>query len=248
MTMAERETAFVTGAAQGLGAAIAEGLFKSGRNVVLADIDPAVEATAKAIDPVGAHAVAHRLDVRGETAFRHAFDAAVARFGSVDIMVNNAARTAIRSLWDIAPEEWDDVLAVNLRGAFFGCRIAGAHMRERRKGRIINLSSIAGQQGSLATGAHYAASKAGILVLTRIFAMELAPFSVTVNAIAPSAISSPAVASAPPEKIAAILDTVPLRKLGEPDDVSAAVLYLASDGAGYVTGTTLDINGGRLMR
>jgi 3-oxoacyl-[acyl-carrier protein] reductase len=151
-------------------------------------------------------------------------------------------------LWEISPDEWDDVLAINLRGAFFGCRIAGAHMRERRRGRIINLSSIAGQQGSLATGAHYACSKAGILVLTRIFAQELAPFSVTVNSIAPSAISGPAVASAPLEKIAAILETVPLRKLGNPNDVAEAVLYLSSEGAGYVTGTTLDINGGRLMR
>lgn len=245
---AKRQTAFVTGAAQGLGAAIAESLFKSGRNVVLSDIDPAVEATAKTIDPTGAHVVAHRLDVRDEAAFRNAFDIAVMRFGAVDIMVNNAARTAIRSLWEISPDEWDDVLAINLRGAFFGCRIAGAHMRERRRGRIINLSSIAGQQGSLATGAHYACSKAGILVLTRIFAQELAPFSVTVNSIAPSAISGPTVASAPPEKIAAILETVPLRKLGNPNDVAEAVLYLSSEGAGYVTGTTLDINGGRLMR
>jgi 3-oxoacyl-[acyl-carrier protein] reductase len=244
----QRETAFVTGAAQGLGAAIAEGLFKSGRNVVMTDIDPAVEAAARAIDASGEHVVAHRLDVRDEQAFQTTFNAAVTRFGSVDIMVNNAARTAIRSLWEISPDEWDDVLAINLRGAFFGCRIAGAHMRERRRGRIVNLSSIAGQQGSLATGAHYACSKASILVLTRIFAQELAPFSVTVNAIAPSAISGPAVASAPPEKIAAILDSVPLRRLGDPGDVASAVLYLASDGAGYVTGATLDINGGRLMR
>lgn len=242
------QTAFVTGAAHGLGAAIADRLFKSGRNVVLTDIDPAVEATANALDPGGVRVASHCLDVRDEAALQTAFDAAVARFGSIDIMVNNAARTAIRSLWEIPAEEWDDVLTVNLRGVFFGCRIAGAHMRERRRGRIVNLSSIAGQQGSLATGAHYAASKAGILVLTRIFAQELAPFAVTVNAIAPSAISSPAVESAPPEKVAAIRNSVPLGRLGDPDDVAAAVIYLSSEGASYVTGTTLDINGGRLMR
>jgi 3-oxoacyl-[acyl-carrier protein] reductase len=247
-TSVKRQTAFVTGAAQGLGAAIAEQLFRSGRNVVLTDIDPAVDDAAKTIDPSGGSVLALPLDVRDESAFQRAFDAAITQFGAVDIMVNNAARTAIRSLWEITPEEWDDVLAINLRGTFFGCRIAGAHMRERRGGRIINLSSIAGQQGSLATGSHYAASKAGILVLTKIFAQELAPFSVTVNAIAPSAISGPAVASAPPEKIAAILDSVPLGRLGDPGEVAAAVLYLASDGAGYTTGATLDINGGRLMR
>jgi 3-oxoacyl-[acyl-carrier protein] reductase len=249
MTMVSAtQTAFVTGAARALGAAIARELHASGRNVVLTDIDAAVEETAKAIDPSGARAIARRLDVRDEHAFATTFEAAVVRFGSVDIMVNNAARTATGSVWDISPGDWDDVLAINLRGVFFGCRIAGRHMRERRAGRIINLSSIAGQQGSLATGAHYAASKAGIIVLTKIFAQELAPFSITVNAIAPSAIDGPAVAAMPPEKIAAIVSTVPLGRLGRPEDVSAAVLYLASDNASYVTGTTLDVNGGRLMR
>lgn len=248
MANAAPQTAFVTGAARGLGAAIATALYRSGRNVVLADIDDAVENTAKEIDPAGTRTLALRLDVRDEDAFRRAFDAAITRFGAVDIMVNNAARTALGSVWDISPHDWDDVLAINLRGVFFGCRIAGRHMCERHSGRIINLSSIAGQQGSLATGAHYASSKAGILVLTKIFAQELAPFAVTVNAIAPSAISGPAVDSVAPEQMAAILKTVPVGRLGDPSDVGAAVLYLASDGAGYVTGTTLDVNGGRSMR
>ena len=242
------QTAFVTGAARGLGAAIAASLYQSGRNVVLADIDAFAEQTAREIDPAGTRTLAVRLDVRDEAAFQNAFDIAIRRFGAVDIMVNNAARTAIGSVWDISPQEWDDVLAINLRGVFFGCRIAGRHMRKRGSGRIINLSSIAGQQGSLATGAHYASSKAGILVLTKIFAQEMAPFSITVNAIAPSAIAGPAVDSMAPEQMAAILKTVPLGRLGQPDDVSAAVLYLASEGAGYMTGSTLDLNGGRFMR
>ncbi len=245
MTM---QTAFVTGAAQGLGAAIAKALADSGRNVVLADVDASVAETARAIDPHGRRAVAQMLDVRDEEAFQSAFDGAVARFGAVDIMVNNAARTAMRPVWDITAPEWDDVLSVNLRGTFFGCRIAGRHMRERKAGRIINLSSIAGQLASPATGVHYAASKAGILILTKVFAQELAPFSVTVNAVAPSAISSPAVESAPPEKIAAVLATIPVGRLGRPDELSSAVLYLASQDSGYITGATLDINGGRLMR
>lgn len=248
MASAIPQTAFVTGAARGLGSAIAAALYQSGRNVVLADIDPVVEQTAREIDPTGTRTMALPLDVRDEDAFKRAFEAAITRFGDIDIMVNNAARTAIGSIWDISPQEWDDVLAINLRGVFFGCRIAGRHMRERRSGRIINLSSIAGQQGSLATGAHYASSKAGILVLTKIFAQELAPFSITVNAVAPSAIAGPAVDSVAPEQMAAILRTVPLGRLGAPSDVAAAVLYLVSDGAGYVTGTTLDVNGGRAMR
>jgi len=248
MASAIPQTAFVTGAARGLGSAIAAALYQSGRNVVLADIDPVVEQTAREIDPTGTRTMALPLDVRDEDAFKRAFEAAITRFGDIDIMVNNAARTAIGSIWDISPQEWDDVLAINLRGVFFGCRIAGRHMRERRSGRIINLSSIAGQQGSLATGAHYASSKAGILVLTKIFAQELAPFSITVNAVAPSAIAGPAVDSVAPEQMTAILRSVPLGRLGAPSDVAAAVLYLVSDGAGYVTGTTLDVNGGRAMR
>ena len=101
------------------------------------------------------------LDVRDEAAFAQCFEAAVQRFGAIDVMVNNAALTPSTSLWDITADEWDEVMAVNLRGSFFGCRIAGRHMRERGAGPIINLSSIAGQQASAATGAHYAASKAG---------------------------------------------------------------------------------------
>ena len=130
--------AFVTGAGQGLGAAIARGLAQAGARVALADIElPAVEAVASEIG-----GLALGLDVRDETAFGACFGGAVAHFGCVDIMVNNAARTPSTSLWDITPEEWDDVLAINLRGAFFGCRIAGRHMRERGEGRIVNLRLI----------------------------------------------------------------------------------------------------------
>jgi 3-oxoacyl-[acyl-carrier protein] reductase len=163
-------------------------------------------------------------------------------------MINNAARTVARSVWDIDQAEWDDVLAVNLRGVFFGCTVAGAHMSARGSGRIINLSSLAGQQGSLVNGAHYAASKAGILALTKVFAQELAPHGVTVNALAPSAIRTPAMDAVPPATVAALEKSAPLGRLGTPDDVAAAALYLASDAAAFVTGTTLDVNGGRFMR
>lgn len=244
----DRQTAFITGAAQGLGADIARALVASGRNVVVCDVSPAITETAQQIDPTGDRVAAIQFDVQDEQAFQQAFDAAIAKFGTVEVMVNNAARTAMRSIWDVSAEEWDSVLAINLRGTFFGCRIAGRHMLERGYGRIINMSSIAGQQASPATGAHYAASKAGILILTKAFATELAPHAITVNAVTPSAISSPAVASAPPEKIAAVVKTIPAGRLGQPEEVSSAVVYLASEAAGYITGATLDVNGGRLMR
>ena len=126
--------------------------------------------------------------MRVEAAFQRGFDSALKHFGGVDVMVNNAARTPATSIWDITAAEWDDVMAVNLRGGFFGCRIAGRHMRARRAGRIINLASFAGQQASAATGVHYAASKAGMLALTRAFAQELAPHGVTVNTLSPAAV------------------------------------------------------------
>ncbi|OEZ30427.1 SDR family NAD(P)-dependent oxidoreductase [Variovorax boronicumulans] len=236
--------AFVTGAGQGLGAAIARALAQAGARVVVADID---EANAQAV-AAEVNGLSLPLDVRDEQAFNDRFAQAVAHFGGVDILVNNAARTPTTSLWDITPVEWDDVLAINLRGSFFGCRIAGRHMRERGAGRIVNLASLAGQQVSSATGVHYAASKAGLLALTRAFAQELAPHGVTVNALAPAAIDSPALAALAPERQQALKAGIPLGRFGLADEVAAAVVYLASPAAAFMTGATLDLNGGRFMR
>ena len=240
--------AFVTGAAQGLGIAIARGLAEAGARVALADVDGAVDAAAASLRAGGHDCIAMQLDVRDEASFWLCFDAAVQHFGGIDVMVNNAARTPSTSIWDIGSDEWDDVLAVNLRGSFFGCRIAGRHMRERASGRIINLASIAGQQASEATGVHYAASKAGVVALTRSFAAELAPHGVTVNALAPAAVRSPALDAMSQLQQRTLAGGIPLGRFGEPDEVAAAAVYLASPAAAFVTGATLDLNGGRLMR
>jgi 3-oxoacyl-[acyl-carrier protein] reductase len=162
--------------------------------------------------------------------------------------VNNAAVTVARSFFEIDPSEWDDLIATNLRGTYFGCRVAGLHMRERGAGRIVNLSSIAGQRGASVNGVHYAASKAGIVAITRFAASELAPFGVTVNALAPAAIEGPSVAAAPADQVAAMVRTIPVGRLGRPEEVAALVAFLVSDKAGFVTGATYDINGGMLMR
>lgn len=241
-------TAFVTGTGRGLGRAIATGLAQAGARVVATDVSDACGALASELCAAGHEALSLVLDVRDEAAFARAFDAACARFGHVDVMVNNAARTPTTALWDIGADEWDDVLAVNLRGSFFGCRIAGRHMRERRAGRIVNLASVAGQQASSASGVHYGASKAGVLALTRSFAQELAPFGVTVNALAPAAIDGPALHALPEAQQRALAGAIPLGRFGRADEVAAAVAYLASDAAAFMTGATLDLNGGRLMR
>lgn len=241
--------ALVTGAAQGLGLAIARALGEAGARLVLADSQPAVQevAAAFAADGLAAHAVV--ADVATEAGWQQMLQAGCDAHGFVDVLVNNAARTASTPLWDIAVAEWDALMAVNLRGCFLGCRALGAHMRARGEGgRILNLASLAGQQASAATGLHYAASKAGILALTRGFATELAPDRITVNALAPAAIRSPALDGLPEVRRQALLGAIPLGRFGEPEEVGAAAVFLASGAGAFITGATLDVNGGRLMR
>jgi 3-oxoacyl-[acyl-carrier protein] reductase len=233
-------TAIVTGAAQGLGAAIARRLAADGDRVLLADVN--VDGAERMAAELGAHAVEH--DVRSLASWERLLE----RAGAVDVLVNNAARTEFRSFWEIEVDEWDDVLATNLRGTYLGCRVVGAQMRERGSGRIVNLASVAGQRGASATGVHYAASKAAIVALTRHAATELASSGVTVNAVAPAAIDGPMVAAVPPEKLEAMLSTIPVGRVGRPEEVAAVVSFLVSDAAGFVTGATWDVNGGMLMR
>ena len=241
---AEPRVAVVTGAARGLGQAIADRLAGDGLNVVYADVDAeGAEAGAAA---TGSLAV--QLDIRELASVEACLATAVERHGGVDVWVNNAAVTIARPFFEVEQAEWDEVLATNLRGTYFGCRVAGLHMRERGGGRIVNLASIAGQRGASVNGVHYAASKAGIVAITRFAASELAPFGVTVNAVAPAAIEGPSVAAVPAEKIEAMVQTIPIGRLGRPNEVAALVAYLAGDDAGFVTGATYDINGGMLMR
>jgi 3-oxoacyl-[acyl-carrier protein] reductase len=236
-------TAVVTGAARGIGEAIARRLHADGDRVVLADVDVAGIGRLEAELGTGAVAVEH--DVRDLASWERM----LATSGEVDVLVNNAARTELRSFWEIELDEWDDVLATNLRGTYLGCRVVGAQMRDRGRGRIVNLASVSGQAGRAATGVHYATSKAAIVALTRHAATELADSGVTVNAVAPAAIDSPMVHKLlPPERIEAMVERIPVGRLGRPEEVAAAVAYLASDAAAFVTGATLDVNGGMLMR
>ena len=240
------KAALVTGAARGIGAATATRLAALGARVAVADIDIATASVVA--ESIGDAALPVELDVRDRASFEAALRVTLAELGGLDVLVNNAALTVRRPFFEIEDDEWDEVLAVNLRGVFLGCQLGGAHMREQRSGRIINLSSLAGQQGSVVNGAHYAASKAGILALTKALARELAPFGVTVNAVAPAAVEGPLVDALPADTVAALTAAVPLRRLGRTDEIAGLIAYLAGDQAGYVTGSTFDINGGSLMR
>jgi 3-oxoacyl-[acyl-carrier protein] reductase len=241
--------ALVTGAGQGIGAVVAGTLHRQGAKVAVADIRlDAATQTSAAIDPTRTRCLPVEVDVRSRESVARAFETAQAALGPIDILVNNAAITAQGSVWEIEPDEWDDVLAVNLRGTLLCCQIVGPAMAQRGFGRIVNLASLAGQQGGTVAGAHYAASKAGILVLTKILAKELAGKGVTVNAVVPAAIRGPVMDTMPTERLAALERAIPVGRFGEPEEVAALAAFLCSSDAGYITGAALDINGGLGMR
>jgi 3-oxoacyl-[acyl-carrier protein] reductase len=237
----EGRTAVVTGAAQGLGEAIARALHARGASVVVADVNR--DGAERVAASLAEHARGAHVDVRDRASIERLLDDA----DPVDVLVNNAARTVFRSLWEIEADEWDDVLATNLRGVFFGCQLAGSRMREQGWGRILNMASIAGQSAG-ASGAHYAASKAGIIVLTKIVAAELAPHGVTCNALAPAAVRTPVFDDLPEERLEALRQRIPVGRFGEPAEIGELAAFLCSEEAGYITGATFDANGGLLMR
>ncbi|MCS2161968.1 SDR family oxidoreductase [Scandinavium sp. H11S7] len=244
------QTALVTGAAAGLGNVIATHLLEQGFQVVMTDVDAArVQQAADRIDNGQGKVLALALDIRQPQDFSRALEATLAMFGRLEVLVNNAALTLATPVMDIAVDEFDRVMTTNLRGTFVGCQTLGRYFASRGYGRIINLASLAGQNGGTASGAHYAASKGGILTLTKIFARELSKSGVTVNAIAPGPMDSPAVhAIVPEEKMAGLLQMIPVGTLGDAEFVAQAVALLASPQASFVTGATWDINGGLFMR
>lgn len=244
------QVALVTGAAQGLGFIIAERLLAAGFRVVVSDRSAALAADAVTRLGGGDALLAVALDVKRKDDFAAALATTLAHWGRLDVAVNNAAMTPTTPVMQISPEEFDEVVAVNQRGTFFGCQVFGAHMAQAGYGRIVNLASLAGQNGGTASGAHYASSKGAIVTLTKIFARELAASNVTVNAVAPGPMELPSVrAAVPPERLEKLIkEMIPVKRLGNPRFVADLVLTLASPDADFTTGATWDVNGGIYMR
>ena len=241
----------ITGAAQGLGKTLAENIFKAGYSVALTDINlDMVTQTAREISPSGHRVCALPLDVTKKSDFETQLQGALRHFGRIDVLINNAAMTLTTPVMEISEAEFDRVTAVNQKGTFLGCQVFGQHFAQQKYGRIINLASLAGQNGGTATGAHYASSKGAITTMTKIFAKQLAGDGVTVNAIAPGPLDLPSVRDmVPADTLETIINTmIPVKKLGDPHFVAQIVLKLISKDAEFVTGTTWDINGGIFMR
>lgn len=240
--------AVVTGAANGLGRLIAEELHAQGHRVAVTDRDG--QAALETARSLGDNAIGIALDVLDKGAFEAALANVTAHWGVPQVLVNNAALTLTTPVMKISPEEFSQVVDINLRGTFLGCQVFVAAMAANGYGRIINLASLAGQNGGTASGAHYASSKAGILTLTKIFARELAGAGVTVNAVAPGPMDLPSVhAAVPAERLAQMVQNlIPVKQLGNPRFVARLVALLADADAGFATGAAWDVNGGIFMR
>ena len=240
-------TAFVTGASRGIGKACALALARAGARVVVAARDRGkLEEVAGEVRAAGGQAFVATIDLASADSIKEAFAAAAKDFGRIDILVNNAAITKDGLALRMKKDDWESVLATNLTGAFLAIQQVLHPMMKERWGRIINISSIVGETGNPGQ-ANYVASKAGLIGLTKSLAQEMASRNITVNAVAPGFIDTDMTAVLSQDLKAAMLAHIPLKRLGKAEDVAAAVRFLASDDAAYITGHVLDVNGGMYM-
>jgi NAD(P)-dependent dehydrogenase (short-subunit alcohol dehydrogenase family) len=240
----------VTGAGRGIGAVVAEAFARERAHVAVVDLDgAAAESTAGRLRDGGADAIGVRADAAASAEVSALVDAIIGRWSRIDVLVNNAGGfAAMRSTSELPDAEWEAILRSNLTTTFVCSRAVLPVMRRQRAGRIVNVSSVVARSGAIRTAAHYAAAKAGVLGFTRHLASEVAADGITVNAVAPGTTATPRVlALRTPEETQRLAEQIPVRRLGASTDIAAAILFLASDEAGFVTGITLDVNGGQVM-
>lgn len=248
MKTLNNQTALVTGGSRGIGRAIALAMAEEGANVAIlyAGNETAAAQTVQEAEAFGVKALSYRCDVSSEQAVKETVDEVLKDFGRVDILVNNAGIVRDGFLLSMKEEAFDDVINTNLKGAFHLIRQLYSHMMRRKSGRIINISSIVGLNGNAAQ-ANYAAAKAGIIGLTKSTAKELAARGVTCNAIAPGFIHSDMTDAMPEKARDAISSQIPMKRVGQPQDVAALAVFLAGPGASYITGEVIRVDGGLAM-
>jgi 3-oxoacyl-[acyl-carrier protein] reductase len=240
-------TAFVTGAARGIGLAIAKALVQRGVGVALVDID--LTALELAAQSIGDRVLVVKADVSQPSDVQRAIESTTGHFGGLDILINNAGICPLADFADITAAEWDRVLGVNLKSAFLCCQAALPHLRESgRQGRIVNIASVAGQMGGVSVSAHYAASKAGLIGLSKSLARLLAADGVTVNCLSPGTTATDLTADWSEAVQTQVKAHIPLGRFARPEEIAEAVCFLVSDRAAFITGATLDINGGLYLR
>jgi 3-oxoacyl-[acyl-carrier protein] reductase len=242
------KVALVTGASRGIGRAIALRLAEAGADVIVnyAGSEAAAADTVSKVKELGREALMIRANVSSAEEVNNMFKEALDRFGQIDILVNNAGITRDNLLMRMKEEEWDEVIAINLKGVFNCIKAATRPMMKQRSGKIINITSVVGVLGNPGQ-ANYVAAKAGVIGLTKTTARELASRGITVNAVAPGFIDTDMTASLPDEVKSGLLAQIPLGRLGQADEIAKVVLFLASDAAGYMTGQTLHVDGGMYM-
>jgi NAD(P)-dependent dehydrogenase (short-subunit alcohol dehydrogenase family) len=241
--------AIVTGSGRGIGRAIALALARSGANILVSDINLAIaQAVAAEVIDLGVRSLALETDVSSEAQAQQLVSATLAHFGKIDILVNNAGVLATGPLLETTVEVWERTHAVNLKGVFLCTKAVLPTMMGQRSGRIINIASVAGKRGGGFFGnTCYASSKGGVIAFTKGAAREAGPYNITVNAIAPAMIETEMISAMPAEKRESLLRSIPLGRTGSVEDVAAAVCFLASDGAGFMTGEIMDVDGGLMM-
>jgi 3-oxoacyl-[acyl-carrier protein] reductase len=241
------KVALVTGAAQGIGKAIALLLARNGADVVVSDINlEKAQETTNEIEGMGRRSVAIKVNVADLKDVERMVGAIVEQFGRIDILVNNAGITRDRLILRMTEEDWDAVLDVNLKGTFNCTKAAIRYMSKQKSGKIVSIASVSGEMGNPGQ-ANYAASKAGVIGFTKTIAREFAGRGINVNAIAPGYIQTPMTDAVPEKAKEELKRMIPMERLGKPEDVAQAVLFLVSENSSYITGQVLNVNGGIYM-
>jgi 3-oxoacyl-[acyl-carrier protein] reductase len=243
------KVSIVTGGGAGIGEAIALALAREGAHVVIWDLDGnRAERVSSIIQKLGRKSIAIQMNVANAPEVNASVQRVLREYERIDILVNNAGICqVVPSIEEIREEDWDRVLAVNLKGVFLCSRAVMGIMKKQKAGKIINLGSLAGKVGGIATGAHYAASKAAVMCFTKSLAKELGPYGVHVNALAPGVIETDMTQMITGGDWRGYLSTIPLGRIGVVDEVAKVALFLASDEASYLTGEIIDVNGGQFM-